>query len=74
MTKVYRVTYDRLSGVWLVTHDGYPAALARYPTKYGATVLATRIADTYQPSRLVIHHIDGRVEQEQKFRGELAIA
>ncbi|MBI4500226.1 MAG: DUF2188 domain-containing protein [Gemmatimonadetes bacterium] len=64
---VYRVTYDRLSGLWVVTRDGYAGLLAKYSVKAGAVSLAERIADTYQPSRLVVHHLDGQVEAERVF-------
>ena len=68
MTNVFRVTHDRTSGLWFVTQDGHAMTLAKYATRNGAVSLAQRIARTYEPSKLVVHHVDGRVEREQLFR------
>jgi hypothetical protein len=67
---VYRVTFDRPGGQWIVTRDGYDGVLARYGTKTGAVSLAQRIADTYRPSRLLVHHLNGQLEQEMVYLGD----
>ena len=69
---IYRVTYDRPTGQWLIPRDGYPGTLAKYGTRSGAIGLAKRIAGTYLPSKLVVHLLDGHVEEEMSF--ELARA
>lgn len=65
--KTFRVTYDNVLEQWKVGYEGATTAFSAHGTKEEAVQVGRDLAQKKQPSRLVIHRLDGTIQTEHSY-------
>lgn len=67
LRKTFHVTYDTLVEQWMVGYGGARTAFSAHGTKEEAIQAGRELAQKQQPSRLIIHRLDGSVQTKHAY-------
>lgn len=76
MTKdrtVYHVTYDHAGEHWQVKQEADASPAGTYSTKEEAVSIARGAAQGNRPSQLIIHKMDGQIQEEYTYGDDPAM-
>lgn len=68
--KTFRVAYDSVLEQWKVGYEGAQNAFSAHGTKEQAVQVGRGLAQRQQPSRLIIHRLDGSIQTEHTYGTE----
>ena len=68
--KTFHVAYDEALGQWKVGYQGIEMAFSAHGTKEEAVQTARELAQNQQPSRLIVHRLDGSIQAEHTYGSE----
>jgi hypothetical protein len=68
--KTFHVFYDSDLKQWKVSYQGANMAFSAHPNKREAVEAGRELAQSQQPSQLVVHRMDGSVQKETNYGEE----
>lgn len=68
--KTFRVAYDSVLEQWKVGYEAAGTAFSAHNTKEDAIRAGRELAQKQEPSRLVIHRLDGSIQTEHSYGEE----
>jgi len=68
--KTFHVLYDSTIEQWKISYEGASMAFSAHANKREAVEAGRELAQSQQPSQLIIHKMDGSIQKEVTYEGD----